>query len=172
MALELIVNVVLIIAAGFTFWYVGATMPESPADEMGAEQWPQILLVLLIIAIGFNIYNYFKKHKPEEVKAALADFFPSVGRLVKSKLFLGMTLLVLLAVLYEPLGFFTACLAFMIAYGFLVGARRPMILIVSALVITIVLYISFSVFLGVMLPRGYVPFLRNFAFLLERLFGR
>jgi hypothetical protein len=172
MALELIVNAMLIIAVIFTFWYVRATMPESPADELGAEQWPQLLLVLMIIAIVFNLYNYFRKHKLEEIKAALVDFFPSVGRLIKSKLFRGMILLVLLAILYEPLGFFTTSLTFMIAYGVLLGARKPVLLIVSAMVITIVLYISFSVFLGVMLPRSYVPFLRNFALLLERLVGR
>jgi hypothetical protein len=34
----------------------------------------------------------------------------------------------------------------------------------------LVLYIGFGVLLGVMLPRGYVPFLRNIAIFLEMLF--
>ncbi|GHV19408.1 hypothetical protein FACS189494_00900 [Spirochaetia bacterium] len=170
MALELIVNVLLMVASVFCFWYVGATMPKSPDSEMGAEQWPQILLVLLIIAIGYNLYNYFRKNKKEDIKAALLDFFPGVVRFVKSKLFIGMIMLVAMSFLYEPLGFIVTCPLFMIGYGVLLGARKPLPLIISALAITLILYISFSVFLGVMLPRGYVPFLRSAAFFLESIF--
>ena len=170
MALELIVNVILIIAAIFCYWYVGATMPKSPDSEMGAEQWPQLLLILLIISIAYNIFNYFKKNKKEAISAAFADFFPGVVRFVKSKLFIGMILLVVMALIYEPLGFIVTCPLFMISYGYLLGARKPLPLIVSSLGITLILYISFSVFLGVMLPRGYVPFLRSTAFFLESIF--
>jgi hypothetical protein len=172
MALELIVNIVLIVAAVYTYWYVGATMPKSDPGDLGAEQWPQFLLTLLIIAICVNLFNYFRKNKKAEVARALADFFPSILRLFRSKLFIGMALLIALAVLYERLGFFVTCLLFMVSYGILLGARKPVTLIVSAFIITVILYIGFSVFLGVMLPRGYVPFLRNFAFFLESLFGR
>jgi len=170
MALELIVNVLLLIASVFCFWYVGATMPVSPADEMGAEQWPQILLVLLIIAIGYNLFNYFRKNKKEDIITALGDFLPSIVRLVKSRLFIGMILLVVLGLLYEPLGFLATCLLFMLSYGFLLGARKPLPLILSSLAIMLVLYIIFAVLLGVMLPRGYVPFLRSVAYFLESLF--
>jgi hypothetical protein len=172
MALELIVNVLLILASIFSFWYVGATMPKSDAGDLGAEQWPQLLLILLIADIGFNLYNYFRRNKKEDIAAAFADFFPSIARLVKSKLFIGMVLLIVMALLYELLGFIVTCLLFMISYGFLLGARRPAPLIVSSFVIMLILYIGFSVFLGVMLPRGYVPFLRSFALFVESLFGR
>ncbi|GHV37428.1 hypothetical protein AGMMS49546_05170 [Spirochaetia bacterium] len=170
MALELIVNVLFIIASVFCYWYVDVTMPKSPDSEMGAEQWPQLILIALIIAIGFNIFNYFRKNKKEDIKAAFADFFPGIVRFVKSKLFIGMVLLVVMAVLYEPLGFITTCPLFMISYGVLLGARKPLPLIISSLGITLLLYIGFSVFLGVMLPRGYVPFLRSAAFFLESIF--
>jgi hypothetical protein len=170
MALELIVNVILIIASIFCYWYVGATMPISPHSEMGAEQWPQILLILLIIAIGFNIFKYFRKNKIEDIKAAFFDFLPGIVRFVKSKLFIGMVLLMVMAILYEPLGFITTCPLFMISYGILLGARKPLPLILSSLGITLLLYIGFSVFLGVMLPRGYIPFLRSAAFFLESIF--
>ncbi|MDR1934412.1 MAG: tripartite tricarboxylate transporter TctB family protein [Candidatus Accumulibacter sp.] len=172
MAIELIVNVLLMVGSVFCYWYVGATMPTSPESEMGAEQWPQLLLVLLIIAIGFNLYNYFKSNKKEDIAAAFADFFPSVFRFVKSKLFIGMFMLMLMAVLYEPLGFITTCLLFMIGYGLLLGARRLVPLILSSAVIMVILYVGFSVFLGIMLPRGWVPFLRSFALFVESLFGR
>ena len=171
MALELIVNVLLIAASIISFWYVGATMPKSRESEMGAEQWPQLLLILLIIALGYNIFSFFRKHKKEDIAAAFADFFPGIVRFVKSKLFIGIIILVVMAAIYEPLGFIVTCFLFMIAYGFLLGAKKLLPLILTSLVIMLVLYISFRVFLGVMLPRGYIPFLRNIAFFLEKIFA-
>ena len=170
MALELIVNSILFAASVFTFWYVGATMPKSPANELGAEQWPQWLLVCLMIAIAYNIYSFFKKNRKEDITASFADFFPGIGRLVKSKLFIGMILLVLMSVVYEPLGFITTCFLFMIGYGILLGAKKIVPLLITSFVIMLVLYIGFSVFLGVMLPRGYIPFLRSIAYFFEKIF--
>ena len=170
MALELIFNVLLLAASIICFWYVGATMPKSPANELGAEQWPQLLLIMLIIAIGYNLYNFFRKNKKEDITASFADFLPGVVRLLKSRLFTGMMILVIMAALYEPLGFITTCFLFMVSYGVLLGARKPLQLILVSLVIMLILYISFGVLLGVMLPRGYVPFLRNVAIFLEMLF--
>ncbi len=167
MAIELIVNVALMVFSLYSFFYVGATMPKSDASELGAEQWPQALLALLMIAILVNIYKYFRVHKKEEIIAAFKDFFPGVLRFVRSKLCIGMAMLILLGLCYEPIGFITCSLVFLIAYGILLGERRPLRLILSAVIITLVLYIGFAVFLGVLLPRGTVPFLRSIALFLE-----
>lgn len=167
MVIELIVNVLLLLFSLFCLFYVGTTMPKSAANELGAEQWPQALLLLLIIAIGYNIYKYFRTNSKTDIAAAFRSFGPDVVRFLKSKLFIGMILLVVMAFMYEPIGFLTTCLLFLIAYGILLGERRPLMLIISAIVITVILYIGFSVFLGVMLPRGNVGFLRSFALFLE-----
>lgn len=169
MALELIVNVILLGASLFFYWYVGTTMPTSAANELGAEQWPQALLVLLIPALCWNIVKYFKKNKKEDVAAAFLDFFPSIGRFVRSKLFVGMAIVVVMALVYEPLGFMATCLMFLIAYGYLLGQRKLPMLLGTSVVITVVMYIGFAVMLGVLLPRGQVPFLRNFALFVESL---
>jgi hypothetical protein len=170
MALELIVNILLMVFSGVCFWYVGATMPVSPQNELGAEQWPQVLLVLLMIAVGYNIFKFFKTHKKEDITAAFADFLPGVLRFLKSKLFKGMLIVIVMALLYEPLGFVMTSALFLVTYGILLGERRPLVLILSSLGIMLLLYIGFSVFLGVLLPRGYIPFLRNLALSLESLF--
>lgn len=169
MALELIVNLLLLGLSAFCYWYVGSTMPVSADNELGAEQWPQALLILLILALVWNIYKYFKRNSAADIKAAFADFFPSIGRLVKSKLFAGMVLVVLMALMYEPVGFMLTCLLFMIAYGYLLGQRNIPLLIGAAVVITVILYVGFAVMLGVMLPRGQISFLRNFALFVESL---
>ena len=169
MALELIVNLLFLGFSIFCFFYVGATMPVSPVDELGAEQWPQGLLIILIIALCWNIYKYFKRNGKEAISQSFAKFGPDIVSFFKSKLFIGMVLVMLMAQLYEPVGFMVTSVAFLISYGILLGERRPLILILSAMVITILLYVGFSVFLGVMLPRGQVPFLRNFALFIESL---
>lgn len=169
MALELIINLLLLGFSMFCFYYVGATMPVSPVNELGAEQWPQALLALLILGLCWNIYKYFKKNKKEDIGAAFRDFLPSVIRFVKSKLFLGMALVVIMALMYEPVGFMTTCLLFLMAYGFLLGQRKYHVLVLSSVVITIILYIGFAVMLGVMLPRGQISVLRNFALFVESL---
>ena len=172
MALELIVNLLLLIFSVVCFFYVGATMPASAVNELGAEQWPQALLILLAIALVWNIIKYFKSHTKEEIKAAFRSFLPDTLHFFKSKLFIGMAIVVAMAVLYEPLGFMTTSFLFLIAYSFLLGERRWWVPIVYALAITLILYIGFSVLLGVMLPRGQVPFLRNFALFVESLIPR
>ncbi len=169
MALELIINLLLLGFSMFCFYYVGATMPVSPANELGAEQWPQALLALLILGLCWNIYKYFKKNKTEDITAAFKDFVPSVIRFVKSKLFLGMALVVIMALMYEPVGFIATCLLFLMAYGLLLGQRKYHVLVLSSILITIILYVGFAVMLGVMLPRGQVSFLRNFALFVESL---
>ena len=42
MALELIVNLLLIAGGIFCFVNVSTTMPHSAVNELGAEQWPQV----------------------------------------------------------------------------------------------------------------------------------
>lgn len=172
MALELIVNIALLFFSMFCFYYVGTTMPKSAVTELGAEQWPQMILIVLIAAILWNIRNYFKRNDTKDISAAFKDFFPGIIRLVKSKLFWGMAILMVMAYAYEPIGFIATSLVFLIAYGLLLGERKPLFLILTSILITIILYIGFSVLLGVMLPRGNVSFLRNFALFLESIVQR
>ncbi len=169
MAIELIFNLILLIGCGVCFVNVTTTMPKSAVNELGAEQWPQAILVLLIAAICFNLYKYFKKNDKADIAAAFKDSFPSIGRFFRSKLFIGMALTVAMALLYEPVGFMLTCLLFLIAYGLLPGQKNIWLLLGTSVLITIILYIGFSVLLGVMLPRGQIGFLRNFALLAESL---
>lgn len=146
-------------------------VPVGATITAGAFGWQvgRSALILLIIAICFNLYKYFKKNPKEEIAAAFRDFIPGIGRFVKSKLFLGMVLVVVMALMYEPVGFMLTCLLFLIAYGLLLGQRNIPLLILTSIVITVILYIGFSVLLGVMLPRGQITFLRNFALFVESL---
>ncbi len=172
MALELIFNLFLLVFCGVCFVNVTTKMPHSAANELGAEQWPQAILILMVIAICFNLYKYFKTHSKEEIKEAFRNFFPGIVSFVKSKLFIGMVLVVVMALMYEPVGFMVTCLLFLFSYGLLLGQKNIPLLILTSVVITVILYIGFSVLLGVMLPRGQIGFLRNFALFIESLVPR
>ena len=70
----------------------------------------------------------------------------------------------------EPLGFVVTAALLMFAYGLLLGEKKWWRLIIIACVLGVFLHIAFSGLLGVSLPRGTVPFLRNFSLFLENLF--
>ena len=169
MVIELIVNILLLGFCIFCFGYVGATMPVSAVNELGAEQWPQGILILLILAILWNIFKFFRVHKTAEVAEAFKEFPGDVVGFFKSKLFIGMVLVVIMALAYEPVGFMVTCFAFLMAYGLLLGQRNIALLVGTSLLIPVILYVGFSVFLGVLLPRGNISFLRDFALFVESL---
>ena len=172
MALELIVNLLLIVGGIFCFVNVSTTMPHSAVNELGAEQWPQAILVLLLIALAFNVIRFFKINKKKISRlASRISFLPSAA-LSRASFFLGMVLVVVMALMYEPVGFMLTCLLFLFAYGLLLGQRNIPMLILSSVIITIILYIGFAVFLGVLLPRGQILPLRNFALFVESLVPR
>lgn len=144
-------------------------MPISAVNELGAEQWPQGILILMIIAIIYNIFKFFKKNKKEDIASAFHAFPADAAGFFRSKLFLGMIMVVIMALCYEPIGFMVTCFVFLMLYGYLLGQRNMGLLVLTSLLITIILYVGFAVFLGVMLPRGQVSFLRNFALFVESL---
>jgi len=66
----------------------------------------------------------------------------------------------------EYLGFMLGTFLFTIAYAYLLGEHRVPRLVLYSVIITIALYVLFSLALDVMLPRGVGP-LRDFALMLE-----
>lgn len=155
LTLELIVNVLLLAFGIFCYFYVGATMPASDPLELGAEQWPQAVLFLMFLALAYNIFRIIKTNRANGISFGFGGIAKETVGFFKSKLFVAMVIVMVMALVLEYLGFLFTCFLFMVAYGLLLGERRIPVLILSALGITLILYIGFSVFLGVMLPRGY-----------------
>lgn len=161
--MELIFSLFLLIGSIYLFFLVGVESPAATATELGAAFWPRIILALLMILVVVNIINILKKAKADGVSAK-----PQVnlGEFFKSKLFLGIIVVVALAVLLPYIGFVPSCCLFLIAYGFLLGERKIPILIIRSVIITIIIYVIFQGALDIMLARGIGPF-REFALSLE-----
>lgn len=164
MTVELIFNAAMLLFFVYCYFYIGATLPKSGSNELGAEQWPQVILVLLCILLAVNVYKIYRglKDVPAEKKISsdmIKGFFTS-------KLFIGIILVFVLAFILGYIGFIPSCLLFMMAYCRLLGEKRWGRNFLISLVITAILFLLFYLGLSIMLPRG-VGIFRQFALMLE-----
>lgn len=95
----------------------------------------------------------------------LTDGF-NIGEFFKSKLFVGMILVAVMAILMPTIGFIPVCFLFLIAYGRLLGEKRIGFLLIVAVLVTAILYVLFQGALDIMLARGTGIF-REFALFFE-----
>lgn len=170
---ELILNVALLLFFVYTlaFHVLEAPVPAKVQRNPYALQpgvWPSILLILLILLMTINIIKLIKKNSGK-AGFSLSAFIKSIPEFLKSKIFFGILIVVIASFLLEPLGFMVTSFLLLFAYGWLLGERKYLRLAIVCFIITLVLYICFGVLLQVNLPRGTVPFLRNFALFLEQL---
>lgn len=170
---ELIINAALFIFLGITFFthVLEAPVPikvQKNPYALQPDMWPKAIIILLLVCIAINIYKIIKKNKGKE-DFTLKAFFATVPGFFKSKMFLGMLILVVVSFILEPLGFMVTCILLLFFYGLLLGERKILRLALCSVAIALVLYIVFSGLLSVNLPRGTVPFLRSFALFLESL---
>ncbi len=170
---ELICNVLLFVFLGFTYFthVLEAKVPKSylkNPNVLHPSVWPKAIIILLLICIAINIYKIIKKNKgnPEFTFSA---FGKNSVAFFKSKMFLGMVILIVASFILEPLGFVVTGALIMFCYGMLLGEKKWWRLAIIAVVLGIALHIAFSGLLGVNLPRGTVPFLRSFSLFLENL---
>ncbi len=170
---ELICNVLLFVALGYTYFthVLEAKVPKSylkNPNVLHPSVWPKVIIILLLICIAVNIYKIIKKNKgnPEFTFSAFAK--NSVA-FFKSKMFIGMVVLVIASLVLEPLGFVVTAALIMFCYGMLLGEKKWWRLAIISVVLGIALHIVFSGLLNVNLPRGTVDFLRSFSLFLENL---
>lgn len=171
---ELICNVLLFVFLGYTYFthVLEAKVPKSymkNPNVLHPSVWPKVIIILLLICIAINIVKIIKKNKGNP-EFSFKAFGKNSLVFLKSKMFLGMVVLVVTSFILEPLGFVVAAALLMFAYGMLLGEKKWWRLAIIACVLAIFLHIAFSGLLGVSLPRGTVPFLRSFSLFLENLF--
>lgn len=168
---ELIINILLVGFLGFTFFTHVAEAP-IPAKILKApvylnpDVWPKVIIVLLEICLIINIIQIIKRNKGKE-NFTIGAFIASVPTFFKSKMFLGMVIMVAASFILEPLGFIVTCFFVLFAYGALLGEKKIVNLAIFAVAVTFILYVVFSGLLSVNLPRGTVGFLRDFALMIE-----
>lgn len=164
--MDIIFSVFLIIAGIGLFIMIGADPAAAASEnELGAAFWPQIVLVIIIVLSVVNIISSLKKLKAEG-KTITSDI--DIVGFLKSKLFIGMIEIIILALALPVIGFIPSCTLFLIGYGVLLNAPSIPKLVIAAVLITIVIYILFQGALDIMLPRG-IGLFREFALVCERI---
>lgn len=166
MTFELLFNIAMLAFFGYCYFYIGATLPKSGPKELGAEQWPQIILILLCICLVINIIKIVRdlKNVPADKKLSgkqIKGFFTS-------KLFIGIILVFVLSFALNYIGFIPSCLLFLMAYSRLLGEKRILRSFLFSLLVTVILFLLFYAGLSILLPRG-VGIFRTFALTLESL---
>jgi len=164
--LELLFNAALTAFFIYAYFFIGATVPATDGPMWGAEVWPQLILFALIVLLGVNMYQIYRKNTLTPSASQLQQM--GLAAFTKSKLFLAMASLFIYGLSLQAAGFILSTLIFFVVYARIVGQRNVKALLLSSFVATFSVYFVFSRLLGVMLPRGY-GVLRDFAIFLEGL---
>ena len=172
---ELIVNILLFIFLGFTFFthVLEAAVPAKVTKNPYALQpdvWPKTIIILLDICLIINIIQIIRKNKGNP-DFSLAAFGKSIPEFLKGKVFRGIVIMVAASLLLETLGFMVTSALVLFFYGILLGEKNLLRLVIASVCITLVLYIVFNGMLSVNLPRGTIGFLRSFALWMESIIG-
>ena len=141
---ELIINILLFIFLGFTFFthVLEAAVPASVARNPYALQpdvWPKTIIILLEICLIVNIIKIIKKNKGNP-DFTLGAFVGSIPGFLKSKLFLGIVIMVAASFILETVGFIVTALFVLFFYGLLLGEKNVVRLLIASVCITLVLY--------------------------------
>ena len=163
---ELICNVLLWLGLLYAYFFnvLEAPIPDRTARNpytLKPDVWPKAIIILLLICIAINIVNIIRKNKnnPEFKLDALMS--------IRARLCIGIALVIAASCVLEPFGYMLTCVLVLFFYGLLLGQTHVIRLAVFSVLITIVLYVVFSVLLSVNLPRGTIPELRNFSLYVE-----
>lgn len=170
---ELIANILLLVFMVFTFFthVLEARIPKSftknPYNLM-PDVWPKVIIGLIVLCLVINIIKIIRKNKGNE-EFNLKSFWANSLQFFKSKMFLGMLILAAASLVLETLGFVVTAFLILFLYGLLLGEKKIWRLLIVSVALALLLHIIFSGLLDVTLPRGTIPFLRNFALWLENL---
>ncbi|MBR6901564.1 MAG: tripartite tricarboxylate transporter TctB family protein [Synergistaceae bacterium] len=163
---ELICNVLLWLGLLYSYFFnvLEAPIPDRTARNpytLKPDVWPKAIIILLLICIAINIINIIRKNKnnPEFKLDALMS--------IRARLCIGIALVVAASFVLEPFGYMLTCVLVLFLYGLLLGQTHIFRLAVFSVLVTLVLYVVFSVLLSVNLPRGTIPELRNFSLYVE-----
>ena len=163
---ELICNVLLWLGLLYSYFFnvLEAPIPDRTARNpytLKPDVWPKAIIILLLICIAINIFNIIRKNKnnPEFSLDALLS--------IRARMCMGIALILAASFVLEPFGYMVTCVLVLFLYGLLLGQTHVIRLAFMSVILTLVLYVVFSVLLSVNLPRGTIPELRNFSLYIE-----
>lgn len=167
MIFELLFNAGLLLVAVICFVNITLVAPEPIQGNMNAAQWPQLIFGLLAVCIVINMIRIYRNTpKKERNLEPLRKI--SLQKILRSHVTWAFVTLFAAIPALNLLGFFPTGILFCCVFTFLFGERKPLRIVLPALIITLVLYVLF-INLNIMLPRG-TGVLRSFHLFTEGIF--
>jgi putative tricarboxylic transport membrane protein len=154
----------------------------APGGRIGPDAWPKAILALAMLTCVFQIVKtLFFGGAGEQVPGVLESIIeeaPVVGESTETEpepkypllIVGGIVLTVAYVVLIERLGFFLCTFAYLAAFAWIGRYRRPLVVLASSLVGSLLFMFVFMKVVYVSLPLGQEPF-SQVTFLLMRLMG-
>jgi len=123
---------------------------QFPLVPIGPEFFPRHLAIgLFACSAILVIQSLLAKPKKEEKAPTLSPFDKGMRRL-----FAGIAIIIVYALLWEPVGFLIATPLAMAAMMLLLGYRRYVMIAIFSLGTTLIVFAAFSFFLNVFMPPG------------------
>lgn len=112
-----------------------------------AAYYPRTIIFLLI---GLSVWLYAKADKDNvvDLRKVFKDFFTQ-----RSLLYVSLALVILIS-LMQPIGFYLILPLFTSYVMWVLGYRKPVRVVLISLILTIVVYLVFSLMLHVQVPMG------------------
>jgi len=153
----------------------------APGARIGPDVWPKAILALSMLTCAFQIVKIlFFDDAGEQVPGVLESIIEEApaGEVVDTApesryphlIVGGIVLTVAYVLLIERLGFFLCTFAYLAAFAWVGRYRRPLVVLVSSLVGSLLFMFVFMKVVYVSLPLGQEPF-SQVTFLLMRLMG-
>ena len=134
---ELIINILLFIFFGYTFFTHVLEAAAKVANNPYALQpdvWPKAIIILLEICLIVNIIQIIKKNKGKP-EFTLGAFVGSIPAFLKSKLFFGIVIMVVASFILDTVGFIVTSLFILFFYGLLIGEKNIVRLLIASVCI-------------------------------------
>lgn len=153
----------------------------APGGRIGPDVWPKAILALSMLTCAFQIVKIlFFDDAGEQVPGVLESIIEEApsGEVVDTApesryphlIVGGVVLTVAYVLLIERLGFFLCTFAYLAAFAWVGRYRRPLVVLASSLVGSLLFMFVFMKVVYVSLPLGQEPF-SQVTFLLMRLMG-
>ena len=163
MVLELLFNIALIVLSLYCLFYVNSSVEGSIyTDPLGPAFWPGLLLVLLAVLLFINVIQILRK-MPAEKRNLDSIIRIDFRAILRSRLTWGILLMLMYAFCLPYTGFMLTSFVMGSLLSYILGEKRPAVLILFPLLAVSVIFVIFYKGMSIQLPRGTVPFLRNFS---------
>jgi putative tricarboxylic transport membrane protein len=150
----------------------------APGGRIGPDFWPKVILGLAMLTCAYQVVRtLFFDDSGEQVTGVLESIIeetpaePEAPQALYPRLIVGgIALTVAYVVLIEHVGFFLCTFAYLAVFPWIGRYRRPLVVLASSLVGSLLFMFVFMKIVYVSLPLGHEPF-SQVTFALMRLMG-